>query len=97
MDSVKSGECLDKKGVVVYFSNRCPYSEFHVTNSLIETANKRNLPLKIIKFTTMEQVQTSPTPATIFSLFFNGKFITTDISICMDSRFDKLMEKALKE
>ena len=37
----------------------------------------------------MEQVQASPTPATIFSLFYEGKFVTTDISACMDSRFDK--------
>ena len=37
----------------------------------------------------MEQVQAAPTPATIFSLFYEGKFVTTDISACMDSRFDK--------
>ncbi|PKM52944.1 MAG: GNAT family N-acetyltransferase, partial [Firmicutes bacterium HGW-Firmicutes-5] len=44
----------------------------------------------------MEQAQSSPSPGTIFSLFYNGKFMTTDISICMDSRFDKLLEKTLK-
>ncbi|MCG8475268.1 MAG: YoaP domain-containing protein [Cytophagales bacterium] len=36
------------------------------------------------------------TPATIFSLFYNGKFVTTDISVCMDSRFDKIVDKELK-
>ncbi|MGV8983154.1 GNAT family N-acetyltransferase [Clostridium sp.] len=94
--SVISGECSDKKGIVVYFSNRCPFAEFHAKTSLIETATKRNLPYKIIKLETMEQSQSAPSPATIFSLFFNGKFITTDISVCMDSRFDKLLEKELK-
>ena len=44
-DSVKSGECADKKGIVVYFSNRCPFSEYHVTQSMTETAEKRKLPL----------------------------------------------------
>lgn len=29
---------------------------------------------------TREQAQSAPSPATIFSFFFNGKFITTDIS-----------------
>ncbi len=29
----------------------------------------------------MEQVQAAPTPATIFSLFYEGKFVTTDISL----------------
>jgi hypothetical protein len=90
-----SGECAEKNGLVAYFSNRCPYSEFHVTTSLIETAEKRKLPLKIIKLETMKQAQSAPTPATIFSLFYNGKFVTTDISVCMDSRFDKVMEKEL--
>jgi len=94
--SVKSGECPDKKGIVVYYSNRCPYAEYHVKNSLIETAKKRKLPLKAIKLETMKQAQSAPTPATIFSLFYNGKFITTDLSICMDSRFDKVMEKSKK-
>ena len=82
-------------GLVAYYSNRCPFSEYHVLTSLSETAEKRNLPLTIIKLETMEQAQSAPTPATIFSLFYNGKFITTDLSICMDSRFDKVMNKKL--
>ncbi len=92
-DTVASGECPDKQGAVVYYSNRCPYSEYHVKNSLVETIEKRNLPLKAIKFTNLAQAQASPTPATIFSLFYKGKFVTTDISVCMDSRFDKILIK----
>lgn len=90
-NSVKSGKCADKNGLVIYYSNRCPFSENHVTTSLTETAEKRKLPLKVIKLDTMEKAQASPTPATIFSLFYNGKFITTDLSACMDSRFDKVV------
>lgn len=93
MNTVRSGECEDKNGLVVYYSNRCPYAEYHVNTSLPETAEKRKLPLKIIKLETMEQAQSSPSPATIFSLFYNGQFITTDLSACMDSRFDKVLEK----
>jgi GNAT superfamily N-acetyltransferase len=92
-DSVISGECPDKNGLVAYYSNRCPFSEYHVRTSLIDTAKKRNLPLKIIKLETRELAQVSASPATIFSLFYNGKFVTTDLSVCMDSRFDKVMEK----
>lgn len=92
-NSVKSGECDNKNGIVIYYSNRCPFSEYHVTISMKETAEKRNLPLQLIKLETLEQAQSAPTPATIFSLFFNGKFITTDLSICMDSRFDKVIDK----
>jgi GNAT superfamily N-acetyltransferase len=91
-DSVKSGECEDTNGLVIYYSNRCPFSEYHVTTSLTETAHKRKLPLKIVKLDTVEKAQSSPTPATIFSLFYNGKFVTTDLSACMDSRFDKIVK-----
>ncbi len=96
-ESVKSGECENKDGLTVYFTNRCPFSEYHVTNSLVETVKNRNLNLEIVKFETLEEAQNSPTPATIFSLFYNGKFITTDISVCMDSRFDKIIKKEMKK
>jgi len=92
-DSVKSGECDNKNGLVVYYSNRCPFSEFHVTTSMTKTAKNRNLPLEVIKLDTLEKAQSAPTPATIFSLFYNGKFITTDLSACMESRFDKVIEQ----
>jgi GNAT superfamily N-acetyltransferase len=91
--SVKSGECSNKKGITVYYSNRCPFAEFHVMNSLKETAKTREILLKVIKLETMEQAQSCPSPATIFSLFYNGKFITTDLSCCLDSRFDKIINE----
>jgi GNAT superfamily N-acetyltransferase len=92
-ESVMSGECQDKNGIVVYYSNRCPFAEFHARASLIETAKKRKLPLKVIMLNKMKEAQNAPSPATIFSLFLNGKFMTTDISVCMDSRFDKVIGK----
>lgn len=95
-NSVEHGECDNKDGLTVYFTNRCPFTEYHVTNSLVETVKNRNLNVKVVKFESLEDAQNSPTPATIFSLFYNGKFITTDVSVCMDSRFDKIIEKAKK-
>ena len=91
-ESVRSGEIPDKEGIAVYYSNRCPFSEYHVHQSLTETAAKRGIPLRIVKLETMEQAQNAPTPATIFSLYNNGAFVTTDISVCMDSRFDKIVK-----
>ena len=81
-----------KKGIVVYYSNRCPFAEYYVSIALKETAVRRGLSLEIIKLETMEEAQMAPTPATIFSLFYDGKFITTDISVCLDSRFEKFLQ-----
>lgn len=44
----------------------------------------------------MEQAESAPSPATIFSFFYNGKFVTNDISVCMDTRYDKVMDKVSK-
>ncbi|TDO73398.1 YoaP-like protein [Halanaerobium saccharolyticum] len=59
-------------------------------------AEKRNIDVKTIKLETMEEAQKALTPATIFSLYYNCKFLTTDISVCMDSRFDKIVGKVRK-
>jgi hypothetical protein len=83
-------------GLVVYYSNRCPYTEFYVNTSLKETAAKKHLSLTIIKIQNREQAQECPTPATIFSLFYDGKFITTDVSVCLENRFDKILNKAIQ-
>lgn len=86
-----NGECPDKTGIVAYYSNRCPFTEYHINNSLKAAAAKNNIPLKIIKLETLQQAQSAPTPATIFSLFYKGKFITTDLSACIDKRLEKAL------
>ena len=48
---------------------------------------------RIITLDTIELAQSVPTSANIFSLFYDGKFVTTDLSVCMDRRFDKVVEK----
>ncbi len=89
-------QSIQTNGLVAIYSNRCPFAEFHVKTSLVKTAAKRHLPLTVIKLETMEQAQCAPSPATIFSLFYKGKFVTTDISACMDNRFDRVLSDFLK-
>lgn len=95
-DSVKTGRCKETTELTVYYSNRCPFSALHVEHVLVATAKKRNLSLTIVKLESSEQAQQAPSPATIFSLFYQGEFLTTDISVCLDSRFDAYLEKRLK-
>ena len=86
-----SGECPEKEGLVVYYTNRCSFTEYYVTGSLFCIAQSKGVPLKIVKLETLDQAQSAPTPATIFSLFYNGKFVTTDLSVCTESKFDKML------
>ena len=89
LPSAKDGRCPEAEGLTVYYSNRCPFAEYHVTSSLRETAAALGLKLNEIKLDSMEAARKSPSPATIFSLFRDGEFVTTDISICMENRFRK--------
>lgn len=88
---VRSGECEDKAGLVIYYTNRCPMTHYYVNEPLRTLAEEYGIPLKIIKLETMEQAQEAPTPATIFSAFYNGVFLTTDLSLCTPSKFVKLL------
>ncbi len=90
-DSVHKQD-ISTKGCVVYFSNGCPYSEYYINESLVELCKKKKISLEINKIDSLEKAQNSPTPATIFSLFYEGKFITTDISVCIESKFNKLVK-----
>lgn len=90
-ECAKNGECPEKNGLVVYYSHRCPFTEYYVNDSLCILAQKYHILLKIIKLETLEEAQSSPSPATIFSLFYNGKFITTDISVCTEKSFEKML------
>ena len=89
-DTLAGGECPNKNGLTVYYTNRCPFTEHYVRSVLTETAEKRKTLLKIIKLETFGQARSAPTPATIFNLSHNGRFVTTDLSVCTDSKFDKI-------
>lgn len=93
-ESAKKGLAEDTKGITIFYSNRCPFTEYHIHTSLKETCEKRGLSYKAIKLDSLEKAQSAPSPATIFSLFIDDRFVTTDLSVCMDSRFDKIIEKA---
>ncbi len=51
-DCVKSRGCPDKKGLVAYYSDRCPYTDYYINGVLRVLAKEKNIPLKIIKLET---------------------------------------------
>lgn len=86
----KNNICTNQRGLTVYYSNQCPYTEYYTNTVLRELADKANIPLNIIKITTREEALTSPSPFTIYSVFLNGKFITHDI--LNKNKFNKLLQ-----
>ncbi len=92
--SARVGLDAPAEGVSVYYSARCPFTDYYVGTELAETCRKRGLPLTVHKLETIASAQAAPSPATIFSLFLDGRFVTTDLSICLDNRFDRIVGKA---
>ncbi|SKA29544.1 YoaP domain-containing protein [Consotaella salsifontis] len=82
-------------GITAYYSDRCPFTKHHVEVSLRQVCHDRGLHLTIHKLDTVSAAQNAPSPATIFSLFVDGRFATSDLSACTGNRFDKVIAEAL--
>lgn len=90
-NQILSGECDHKDGLTVYYSHRCPFTDYYVNTVLKESAEKRKIPLTIIHISTKEEAQNSYAPSSIFSLFYQGKFLTTDLSVCLEAKLNKTL------
>lgn len=93
-DSARRGLPAGTRGLTVFYSDRCPFTEFHIGTALRETCAKRGLSPTIVKLDSREKAQNAPSPATIFSLFAGDRFVTNDLSVCLDHRFDAILAKA---
>ena len=78
-ESAKRGECPNKNGIVAYYSNCCPFTEFYTNAELRRYAKKIGVPVEIIKITSKEQVDSLPIPWVINSVFYNGKLVTLEM------------------
>ena len=76
----------------MYYSDRCPYTDYYVNTVLKESAQKREIAIKSVYLKTVKDGQNSPAPSSIFSLFYDGKFLTTDVSVCLESKFNKIIK-----
>lgn len=88
-------DCVKKqnrgeKGFVIYCSHACPFNAKYIP-ILENTAKEKRAPLKTVKFENEKQAQNSPSPFTIFSLFYNGEFITHEI--LSPAKFEKILSQ----
>ncbi len=78
-ESAKTGTCPNNEGLVVYYSNQCPFTEYYVNKELVEIASDKNIPITINKISTYEASQSMPCPFGIHSIYYNGIFLTNEI------------------
>ena len=86
----KYGKNDHEDGLVVYYTNACPFNEYYVNTELKNVAERRGVPLTIKKIGSRKMAQNHFVPHTIYSLFNNGDFVTQHI--LNEKNFDKFIK-----
>ncbi|MCG8477755.1 MAG: YoaP domain-containing protein, partial [Spirochaetales bacterium] len=87
LDSARTGGCDHTDGLVVYYSDYCPFTGYWNNTVLPAVARERNIPLTLIKIDSREAGRRTPVPWIINSVFLNGRFLTQEIKI------DKILDR----
>lgn len=88
--SSKENITRSNKGLTVYYSNRCLFTEYYTNTKLKELAGREGIPLEIIKIGNIEQARSIPSAFSIYSLFYKGRFITHEI--INETKFNKILD-----
>ncbi len=88
--AARENTVIGKDGLTVFYSNRCPFTEYYVNGVLKGLADREGMPLEIIKIDSAEQAGGLPSAFSIYSLFYKGKFVTHEI--LTETKFRKIMD-----
>lgn len=86
-DFAKKGECDHPIGLTAYYTPACPFNDYWVNTELKRIAQERSISLKIVPLDTREKAQNHFVPHTLYSVFYNGKFVTQHV--LTEKGFDK--------
>jgi ribosomal protein S18 acetylase RimI-like enzyme len=79
---------ITETGWVLYYSAACPFTAKYVP--LIESmARENDILFQAVRIKDTRAAQAAPAPFTIYSLFYNGEFVTNEI--LSEKKFEKLV------
>ncbi len=84
----QKSECDITDGLAVYYTNACPFTEYYVNTELKSVAEKKGI-IFTAKKLSREEAQNHFVPHTMYSIFYNGKFVTQHI--LNEKYFDKFL------
>lgn len=79
---------IDELGMVLYYSNQCPYAEKYAY-LVAQMAKDRGSNMLLKKIDSYEAAQSMPVPTTMYSLFVQGQFVTHEI--LSEKKFEALL------
>ena len=89
-ENAKKGTVPNKKGLTFIYSDLCPFTD-HWVDKLIDFAKDLNIPSQKTKIATLKQAQNAPSAFSVFSIFYNGEFLTHKIP--SQKEFIKILKK----
>ncbi|BDZ68014.1 YoaP domain-containing protein [Methanobacterium ferruginis] len=91
-EKAKKAEIPEKEGLTFHYTDMCPFNADYV-DIMIDVAHKHDIMTEKIKVESLKQAKDLPSPFGIFSVFFNGKFITH--KVMAEKKFDKLLKTVI--
>jgi hypothetical protein len=89
MKSAKSGVCPDNKGIIAYYSNTCPFTDYYTNQLLREYAKNKNIPLTVNHIKSKKEGRKMPIPWIINSVFYKGELVTLEMKA--ERHLDKII------
>ncbi len=89
LETAKSGTSPDKKGITVYYSNTCPFTDYYINVVTKNYAKENNIPIVIHHLKNKNDGRKMPIPWVINSIFYKGELITLEMKA--NKHLDKLI------
>lgn len=90
LEITRSASCENNGGFKVYYSNQCPYMNYYI-DLQSKIAEEQGYIYEKVLIDSKEKATENPSPFAIYSLFYNGKFITQELTA--EKKFRKLIEE----
>jgi len=92
-DTAINGTCEDNGGFKVFYSNQCPYMNYYI-DLQSEVAKEQGQIYEGVIIDSKEKASINPSPFTIYSIFYKGKFITQELTA--EKKFKTIIEELSK-
>lgn len=89
LETSREGICKDNGGFKVYYSNLCPYMNYYI-DLQSKIAKDMGVKYEVELIDSKEKSLLNPSPFTIYSLFYKGKFITQELT--SEKKFKNIIE-----
>ena len=93
IESAVNAACEDNGGFKAYYSNQCPYMNYYI-DLQSKIANEQGFEYEKILIDSKDKANQNPSPFTIYSLFYKGKFVTQELTA--EKKFRKIIDEVNK-